>query len=607
MFVGAGRKNAGRLVSAALLSVVAGSAGQALERLDFSVTAAPSSLDSALRGASILLASRKAGKDSAQEVFSDARAEYASLLNALYARGYYSGVIHVFVDGVEAANISPLNAPAAISSVKVVVEPGPAFAFSKAIVAPVAGGTQLPEGFAQGKPAESGVILDAVSAGINGWRVQGHAKAKVANQSLTADHKNSTLSASVALQPGPKLRFGKLTVEGTDRMQVARVKAIAGLPEGQGFRPRDLETVTTRLRRTGVFKSVVVVEDDAITAPDLLGIRATLVEEKRRRYSFSAEIASSDGLSLNGEWLHRNLFGGAERLTLSGSISNIGAQSSGQDYTLGAKISRPATFNADTTAKAGIEIGSLQEVDYDSDYLAASFGLDRFFSDSLTGSVALAYDYSKVTDTTGETTYRALSLPIDLTWDRRDSKTDPTRNIFATAGLQPFLGFGSTDNGVRATMDLRGYRAFGEERRFVLAGRIQAGAVLGASLSGTPRDFLFYSGGAGTVRGQPYQSLGVDVLTDSTGATYTTGGKTFVGGSLEARVKLGESLGAVGFFDMGRVDASGFFSDGSWQSGAGVGVRYATPVGPIRLDLAVPVGGNTGDGLQIYVGLGQAF
>jgi translocation and assembly module TamA len=604
---GLGKVFAGRLLAAAALVMVAGSAGQALERLDFSVTAAPKALETALREASVLLVSKKAGKDTAQEVFADARAEYASLLNALYARGYYSGVIHVYVDGVEAASIAPLNAPKVISNVKVVVEPGPEFAFSKAQVAPLASGTQMPGGFAVGKPAESGLILEAVTAGVNGWRDQGRAKAKVADQSLTADHAKNTLAADVTLNPGPKLRFGKLKVEGVERMRVARVRAIAGLPEGHVFRPRDLEMAATRLRRTGVFKSSVLVEDEAITAPDLLGITAKLVEEKRRRYTFGAEIASSSGASLTGEWLHRNLFGGAERLVLNGEISNIGAQSGGMDYALGANISRPATFDADTTAKAGVEIGRIQEADFDADVFTTNFGLEHIFSDSLTGSAALSYDYARVTDPTGVTTYRALSLPIGVVWDRRDSKTEPTRNIYVAAEVKPFLGYGITDNGTRATLDLRGYRAVGAERRLVFAGRVQAGAVFGSSLRGTPRDYLFYSGGAGTVRGQPYQSLGVDILRSTAGSAFTTGGKTFLGGSVEARLKVGESLGLVGFFDVGRIDADEFFGFGDWHSGAGVGVRYATPVGPIRLDVAMPVGGKTGDGVQVYVGLGQAF
>ncbi len=603
------RRVRGRAIAAgwAVAGLLASGAVSALERLDFVVTAAPSALESELRAASVLLASQKAGKVSAQEIFADARAEYGSLLNRLYAGGHYSAVIHVYLDGIEAASIAPLNAPKSISVVRVAVEAGPVFGFSSAGLAPLASATVLPEGFALGQPAESGVVIQAVTAGVTAWRTLGYAKAKVAKQSLIADHQGSSLAAHITLNPGPKLRFGGLRIEGAERMKPARLRAIAGLPEGQLFRPRDLDTAAQRLRRTGVFKSVTLVEDDAITAPDLLGITAKLVEEKRRRYSFGAEIGSAEGLSLTGQWLHRNLFGGAERLTFDGAIKNIGTKSGGVDYSFGSSLARPATFDADTTLTVGAGFGRLQEVDYDSNYLTASLGLEHIFSPKLTGTAALAFDYSRVTDSGGKTLYRALSLPLGLVWDLRDSKTDPTGNIYAAAELKPFLGYGVTDSGARASLDLRGYKNLDAGRRFVLAARLQAGAVFGASLAGTPRDYLFYSGGPGTVRGQPYQSLGVDVLRNSAGATFTTGGQAFVGGAFEARAKLGDSLGLVGFFDIGRVDARQFFKAGDWHSGAGLGLRYATPVGPIRLDVALPVGGSTGAGAQVYVGLGQAF
>ena len=596
------------LAGALALSLMAGSAGQALDRIDFSVPDAPKALEKELRAASVLLGSEKAGKTLAQDVFTDARAEYASLLNALYARGYYSAVIHVYVDGVEAASIAPLDAPAAISTIKVVVEPGPEFAFSQARVAPLAKRTKLPEGFAVGKTAESGVILEAVTAGVNGWRDRAHAKAEVASQKLTADHAKSTLAADVVLDPGPALRFGPLTIKGAERMRLHRVRAIAGLPEGEAFSPAELDRVAARLRRTGVFKSVSLTEDAAITAPDLLGITATLVEEKKRRYTFGAELSSNDGVSLNGAWLHRNLFGGGERLKISGDVTNIGVSQGGADFLLGVSLERPATFTPDTTAGVGLSYGKLNEADYDADLFTATVSLSHVVSEQLSGKAGLSYDYARITDPTGDSTYRALSLPISVIWDRRDSKTDATRSFYAAAEVKPFLGFGITDSGVRTTLDLRGYKSLGAEKRLVLAGRVQAGAVFGASLLGTPRDYLFYSGGGGTVRGQPYQALGVNVLRSGAGDLFQTGGKTFVGGSLEARMKVTDSIGVVGFVDVGRIDANTFFSDfGDWHAGAGVGVRYATPVGPIRLDIAGPVGGSTGDGVQVYVGLGQAF
>jgi translocation and assembly module TamA len=360
------------------------------------------------------------------------------------------------------------------------------------------------------------------------------------------------------------------------------------------------------LRRSGVFKSVALVEDDAITAPDLLGVTARLVEEKTRRYSFGAEIASFDGLMVNGTWLHRNLFGGAERLTLNGEIRNIGVQTGGIDYGLGVRLDRPATFTPDTTLGFGADYEHLDEADFVSDGFAMTLGLTHVFSDRLTARAGLGYAYSDVTDASGSAVFQSLSLPVGVTWDKRDSKTDATQGVFLEAEAKPFLGFGITDSGVRLTGDLRGYRAVGE--RVVFAGRVQAGAIFGASLAGSPRDDLFYSGGGGTVRGQPYQSLGVYVLQDALLNPFKTGGTYFVAGSVEARLKVSDTIGVVGFLDVGQVDADGLFTGaGNWHAGAGLGVRYATGVGPIRFDLALPVGGATGDGVQIYLGLGQAF
>ena len=124
---------------------------------------------------------------------------------------------------------------------------------------------------------------------------------------------------------------------------------------------------------------------------------------------------------------------------------------------------------------------------------------------------------------------------------------------------------------------------------------------------GTPRDFLFYSGGGGTVRGQPYQSLGVNVLRSGL-TNIQTGGTYFLAASAEVRAKVTEKIGVVGFVDAGQVSVGGFNDASSdWHAGAGLGLRYATGFGPIRLDVAAPVGGTTGKGVQIYVGIGQAF
>lgn len=598
-----------RLSGAALWSVAVGAVGGpavALDRLDFTVAGGDKALTQALRGASLLVTSELDGQDDAQDLFAAARAEYGTLLGALYAQGHYSGVISIKVDGREAAGIAPLDAPSRIGVIAVTVDPGPAFRLSRAQIGPLAPGTDVPRGFATGQPAPSSVVREAAVAGVAGWRDVGHAKARVAAQEVTADHADATLSAQITLEPGPRLRFGPLSVTGAERMRERRIVKIAGLPEGEVFSPEELDRAANRLRRTGVFRSVSMTEGEAILSPDLLPITVTVVEEKPRRLSFGAEIASAEGVSLTGYWLHRNLLGGAERLRVDAEIANLGAQNSGVDYALGLSLERPATFTPDTTVGVSAEIGHLDEEDYYADVATIGIGATHYFTDALTGRVGIDYEYAEGRDVVDRFLFRNISLPIGVTWDRRNDKTNATGGWYLDAEVKPFFGFGTTGSGTRSTLDARGYLGFGAEDGIVLAGRVQAGAVLGSALLETPRDDLFYSGGGGTVRGQPYQSLGVNLARGL--LSPKIGGTHFLGAQIEARAMVTERIGVVGFYDVGRIDVGGFFGTaGDWHSGAGIGVRYDTGFGPIRLDVAAPVGGTTGEGVQIYVGLGQAF
>ena len=312
-------------------------------------------------------------------------------------------------------------------------------------------------------------------------------------------------------------------------------------------------------------------------------------------------------MNLTGSWLHRNLLGGGERLEVTGKITNIGAQASGMDYALGVTLDRPATLSPDTNARFHFDIAHLDEQDFNANTAATGISFSHIFNEQLSARAGVDYEYAEGSDVAGDFLYRNLSVPIGAIWDKRNSKTDATKGFYLEGEVKPFLGFGTTDSGARLTFDGRAYRGFGDKNGVVLAGRFQGGAILGSSLAGTPRDFLFYTGGGGTVRGQPYQSLGVTVL-GPPGAEFKTGGTYFLAASAELRAKVTDKIGVVGFVDAGQVSVGGFNdASANWQAGAGLGLRYATGFGPVRLDVATPVGGNTGQGVQIYVGIGQSF
>ena len=604
-----------RLLLLTLASVLApGSVGHALDAVDFQVPGADKSTVAALKNASALLTGGKISKEDAQELFTNARAEYARLLNALFALGYYGPVIHVWVNGREAADIAPLDAPGTVTSVKVTVDTGPQFHFSQTVITPLAHAADLPGNFRPGALAASGTIQTAVTTAVDGWRDEGHAKVDVAAQAITADHKDSTVSALVTLDPGPVLYFGPLIVTGAQRMRADRIRKIAGLTPGLRYSPAALSRAADRLRRSGVFNSVTLTEADKITLPSTLGVTASVVEAPLHRYSVSAELTSQDGASVTGSWLHRNLFGGGERLMVTGSATNIDAISSGMDYALGVTLDRPATPGADTSVGVSANIGHADQTDYTADNFDTGMTFTHWFNDQVTGTVGLTYLYSKGHDGSGDFTFNVLNLPIGAILDNRDLVTDPTKGVYVDGLVTPYLGFGANGTGGQITLDARGYKTFGDADFVTLAGRLQGGAVLGSGALGTPRDYLFYSGGGGTVRGQPYQSLGA--VADDHGVAVPIGGTRFLGTQLEARLRLNDTWGVVGFFDAGLVDIDSFTpNDGNWQSGAGIGVRYQTGFGPIRLDLAVPLhtGAGQADGsgfinnVLLYVGLGQSF
>ncbi len=562
-------------------------------------------LESALRGGSLLIEQtlQEDNPPASAEILAAAQADYKRLLAVLYDNGYFGGAINIRVDGSEAASIPPVQPPRTINKVEISVQPGPKFRFGRAQIGPLAPETELPEGFAVGETARLGVLKNTVSASVDGWRAQGHAKAALAAQELVADHPDKTIRADLVLAPGPRLRFGPLLIEGESDVRPQRIIDIAGLPEGAVFSPEELRLATERLRRTGAFNAASLSEADVIGPDDTLPITAQITDAPKRRLGFGGEVSTQEGLSVSAYWLHRNLLGGAERLRFDAKVSGIGGQSGGTDYLLATRFERPATFNEDTDFYALAKIEQLDEVSYFSRQFDLESGIKRIASPERTYTLGLGFRRGLTRDLFGENRYTLLTMPLSAQFDYRDDSLNARNGYYLKADVMPFLAISGADNGVRSYVDARGYKTFGTARPVTFALRGQFGSVYGPSLEESPADYLFYSGGGGTVRGQSYQSLGVDIGGE------TIGGRSFAGLSAEVRMSVTDSIGIVAFADAGYIGEEEFYNgDGTWHSGAGLGLRYNTAIGPIRLDVAVPTSGpDTGDNVQVYIGIGQSF
>jgi translocation and assembly module TamA len=539
-----------------------------------------------------------------EDITAAARADYGRLIGVLYEEGYFAPVIRILLDGRDAAGISPFSAPSQVSRVAIEIETGPPFRLSRAEIAPIAGGTEIPEEFREGELATTPLLRATTEAALDGWRRQGHATADIADQQIVAQNRAATLDVAIRVDPGPVITFGRLLPEGQDRMRTDRILEIAGLPTGDIYSPEALERAEQRLRDTGAFSAAALRLRDA-RADDVADVSAVLSEAPLRRLGFGAEIASDEGIRLSSFWLHRNLLGGAERLRFDAEISGIRDISNGDglDALVRARFERPATFTPDTALVIEGDLIYLQEPTFDVMGVGLEGGLTHRVSPTVTVRGGVGLSYLSIDDALGSRDITRLTLPLGLTFENRDDPIDARGGAYGDLTLTPFQVIGGS-GGARITLDARGYWALGEEERTRLAARVQLGSIFGGTITDIPPDDLFYSGGSNTVRGQSYRSLG------ALQGGVASGGRGFLGLSGEVRHDIGDTnFGVAGFVDAGFI-SEGAWGDGAsdWHAGAGLGLRYATPFGPIRIDLATPVSGNSaGQEAYLYIGIGQAF
>jgi translocation and assembly module TamA len=573
-----------------------------------------------VEGASGLVTDKDKPASGAAGLLAKARGDYRRILGALYADGRYGGTISIKVDGREASNIAPdadLSNPA---NIVISVQPGPQFLFATARVKNMAPPPIDPkdvvdrpenQGFAPGDIARSTAIVKAERLAVDAWRQQGHPKATIVSREVLADHDNSEVDATIEVDPDRRAAFGPVQVTGTERMDPEFVAFITGLQPGVEYDPDEIERAKKRLSRLEVFRSARIEEADAITSDGLLPITVAVQEQKLRRFGIGGSYSTLDGAGFDAYWLHRNLFGHAERLRFDAKIGGIGGQSyNPQDYNylLGVSFTKPGVYTPDTDFIASL-IGERKVLDaYTQTSITADAGFTQVFSDELTGKLTANISKSRFDDDFfGKRDFLTVGLLGGLTYDSRDSKVDPSRGYYLEGLLSPFYEFEFGNFATKFTAEGRTYYSFDANNRFILAGRLKLGSIVGADVAELPPDQLFFAGGGGSIRGYAYRNVGVNVTRD--GETFVIGGRSLIESSIEARIRMTDTIGVVGFVDAGYVGEESFpdFAQ-QMRVGVGAGLRYNTGLGPIRLDFAVPLDRTSDDpSFAFYVGIGQAF
>lgn len=577
-------------------------------------TNAEGAVDAAIRNASALVADQDEPASGSAGLLAKARGDYRRITAALYGEGYYGGVVNILVGGREATTLPPdVKLPDPVP-VQVVVRPGPLFRFNRLAIANQAPPTSDPDDFVEppatlgymtGEIARSTIISRAEALALDAWRQQGYPKAEIANREVVADHASNTVDVMITIAPGGRAAFGPVRVEGTQYMDPAFVARQTGIVVGEEYDPDTLELAQKRIDRLEVFRSARFEAARDIGYDGLLPYTLIVQEQALRRFGVGANYSSVDGIGLEAYHLWRNLFGQAERLRLDARVASIGfpVETDQFDYFFGGTFTKPGVFTPDTDLIAAISAERTVVPTYRETSASGRVGFTHIFSDEITAEGGVNVEISRFDDDFGTRDFRIAGAYGGITFDNRDDPLDATEGFYASANIEPFYEFNYGNGALRAVVEARTYFGFGEEDTFVLAGRIKAGALLGPDLEEIPPDRLFFAGGGGSVRGYGFKSIGVA----GPGGT-VTGGRYLLEASLEARARVTNDIGVVGFIDGGYVAADTFRGLEDLRLGAGIGARYDTGLGPLRLDIAVPLNKRSGDpDYALYLGIGQAF
>ena len=524
------------------------------------------------------------------------------LAELLRSFGYYDAVVEPVIEP-----------EGSILRVTLEAQPGEQYRFSSVELAGLETAGEEAEKLRESFAVEAGdpvVASDVIAANV-ALRVAlgelGFPLAEIGEQQITVDHQTQLASLVLPVNPGPVTQFGEIRVSGQPPFGARHVSQIARFDPGDRFERDRVDDLRRALIATGLVASAEV---DLVPVPgqNRVDLDVKLTPAPSRTVAGELGYGSGEGIRAEASWQHRNLINPEGALTVRGTAgtreqlagvhfrrNNFGARDRVLELQLAASHSELEAYEARTIRfLAGIERQS--NIIWRKTW---TWGI---------GTELLATDEQGVfEDPNVKETQRFFigALPMHVAYDGSNDLLNPTSGFRASIHLSPeYSTHGPSFGYARAQFDGSAYYPVND--RAVLAGRVRLGSIFGADAPSIAPSRRFYAGGGGSVRGYGYQDVGPrDFEGDP------VGGKTLTEFAIEARFRLdafGGNFGIVPFFDGGALSNRVTPDLNGWQFGAGIGLRYYSSFGPIRIDVGTPLNPRDGDSpIAVAVSLGQAF
>src|SRR5687768_6677159 len=530
-----------------------------------------------------------------------ARADADLLAELMRAYGYYDAQVATRVDA----------APGGAFAVALEVQPGPLYRFAEVSLpgldeAAGPDAAALREAFdisAQDpvNAAEVGAAQAALQAELGR---RGYAFAELGEPDIVIDHDTRTATLLLPVRPQGTRRFGRILVEGAPLFSAGHLATIARFDEGDPYRTPLVEDLRQALVATGLISSLTI-RPVARPQSDLVDIAVGIEPAPMRTIAGEAGYGTGEGVRAELSWQHRNLLPPEGAVTVRGALGT-------REHLLSAVLRRNNFERRDQVLNAQIAVAHVDRPAFDARTFILTAGIERqsniIWQKAWTWSVGAELaatderDVDLDTGTTRRRTFFIGALPAYLGYDGSNDLLDPTHGYRLAMRFSPEASLQSGSFFyARAQVDASFYQPVSDT--VTIAGRTRLGTIFGASRDRIAPSRRFYAGGGASVRGYGFQALGPKdpVFEDP------IGGRSLAEFALEARIRVGD-FGIVPFIDAGNISTSPLPRFDNLRFGAGLGVRYHTRFGPIRVDVATPINPQPGDPrIAVYVSLGQAF
>lgn len=567
-------------------------------------------LEDRFRDLSALLAEgRSAG--SAAQVSARADADVQLATNLLQSEGYY--------DGTATAVVGPLPGADGVLLATITVTPGRRYRFGNVSIV---GGANTPLAaeplalarnalaLAPGDPIVATKVEAAEASVALRLPEQGYPFAEIGQRDILLDDVDASGDYTLPVTAGNKARFGGFRVAGDPVFDIDHIAILPRFESGEIYDSRMVNDLRQALIATSLL-STVAIEPVATGTVDANGVETVdlLVRQTRgpaRNLAANAGYGTGEGIRVSGTWTHRNLFP-PEGAVVAGIVAGTNEQS------VRGQFVRSNAGQRDRALQLGASIARQRYDAFNAEQINLNASLARVSTPlwqkrwtwslgaELIASRETLFDPAAAARDRG--TFLIAALPTQLGYDRSDSLLDPTRGYRLNLRASPEAqrrGGGAFDSYGRFLFEASAYHPVMPS--LVIAGRARLGSIIGASRDDIAPSRRLYAGGGGSVRGFGFQQLGPRDVDNR-----PVGGRSLTEFALEARYRFGD-FGIVPFIDAGRVGEASTPSLSGMRYGVGIGARYYTNFGPMRIDVATPINRQPGESqITLYISIGQAF